>query len=108
MKVDAPFLDIPTIKIDIHKEVRADGVIYLKSNIPLQPHPQRITERLEHWAEHTPQRVFLAQRGADGKWVKPPTYSPAQIDLILEAQREHQLTSPLFTHDAAVGSSESS
>ncbi len=45
---------------------------------------------------------------ADGKWVKPPTYSPAQIDLILEAQREHQLTSPLFTHDAAIGSSESS
>ncbi|MEZ5044754.1 MAG: feruloyl-CoA synthase [Saprospiraceae bacterium] len=69
MKVDAPFLDIPTIKIDIHKEVRADGVIYLKSNIPLQAHPQRITERLEYWAEHTPQRVFLAQRGADRKWV---------------------------------------
>ncbi|NJL16890.1 MAG: hypothetical protein HC938_06495 [Nitrospira sp.] len=45
---------------------------------------------------------------ADGKWVKPPTYSPAQIDPILEAQREHQLASSLFTHDATVGSSESS
>ncbi len=45
---------------------------------------------------------------ADGKWVKPPTYSPAQIDPILEAQREHQLASSLFTHDTAVGSSESS
>jgi len=25
---------------------------------------------------------------ADGKWVKPPTYSPADIDSIIEAQRE--------------------
>ena len=26
---------------------------------------------------------------ADGKWVKPPTYSPADITSILEGQREH-------------------
>lgn len=28
---------------------------------------------------------------ADGKWVKPPTYSPANLDPILEAQREPTL-----------------
>lgn len=26
---------------------------------------------------------------ADGKWVKPPTYSPAGLEPILEAQRQH-------------------
>jgi len=26
---------------------------------------------------------------ADGKWVKPPTYSPASIEPILDAQQEH-------------------
>jgi len=33
---------------------------------------------------------------ADGKWMKPPTYSPAKLEPILEAQREHPAT------DAAV------
>jgi predicted HAD superfamily Cof-like phosphohydrolase len=32
---------------------------------------------------------------ADGKWVKPPTYSPACIGPILDAQREHTLTGEL-------------
>ena len=45
---------------------------------------------------------------ADGKWVKPPTYSPADIDPILEAQREHLLASSLSARDSATGSSESS
>ena len=45
---------------------------------------------------------------ADGKWVKPPTYSPAHIDPILEAQRDTLMTSSLSTHDTVVGTSESS
>ncbi|MBX3334995.1 MAG: hypothetical protein KF876_12795 [Nitrospira sp.] len=44
---------------------------------------------------------------ADGKWVKPPTYSPADINPILEAQREHVLAMALATHNTATGSSES-
>ena len=45
---------------------------------------------------------------ADGKWVKPASYSPAHIDPILEVQREHLLASSLSTHDAVGGSPESS
>lgn len=45
---------------------------------------------------------------ADGKWVKPATYSPAQIGPILELQREHLLASALSTHNTVGGSSESS
>ncbi|MGE0643856.1 MAG: MazG nucleotide pyrophosphohydrolase domain-containing protein [Nitrospira sp.] len=41
---------------------------------------------------------------ADGKWVKPPTYSPAQIDTILETQQDRLLAASLSTHDAAAGS----
>jgi len=40
---------------------------------------------------------------ADGKWVKPPTYSPADIESILEVQREHLLAKRLSVHDAASG-----
>jgi predicted HAD superfamily Cof-like phosphohydrolase len=44
---------------------------------------------------------------ADGKWVKPPTYSPADIEPILEAQRGELLAGQLSAHDAA-GSPQSS
>jgi len=40
---------------------------------------------------------------ADGKWVKPPTYSPADIESILEAQREHLSAERLSAHDVAAG-----
>ncbi|MBH0201627.1 MAG: hypothetical protein HP496_04830 [Nitrospira sp.] len=38
---------------------------------------------------------------ADGKWVKPPTYSPANIEPILEVQREQLPAERLSVHDAA-------
>jgi predicted HAD superfamily Cof-like phosphohydrolase len=44
---------------------------------------------------------------ADGKWVKPSTYSPADIETVLEAQRGELLVGRLSVHDAA-GSSQSS
>ncbi len=49
-------------------ERRADGTVHLRSPHLLGEYPRKITERLEHWAEHAPQRVFLAQRGTDGAW----------------------------------------
>jgi predicted HAD superfamily Cof-like phosphohydrolase len=40
---------------------------------------------------------------ADGKWVKPPTYSPADIESILEVQREHLSAERLSVQDAPAG-----
>ena len=34
---------------------------------------------------------------ADGKWVKPLTYSPASLEPILDAQQEHRLADELST-----------
>jgi predicted HAD superfamily Cof-like phosphohydrolase len=34
---------------------------------------------------------------ADGKWVKPPTYSPASLEPILDTQRERMLADELST-----------
>ena len=50
--------------------VRRDssGATYLSSSQQLGPYPERITERLEHWARIAPDRVFLAQRNAGGAW----------------------------------------
>ncbi|MEX2318600.1 MAG: AMP-binding protein, partial [Bauldia sp.] len=46
----------------------ADGAIYVKSLTALPNYPQNITEKLDHWAELAPERVFLADRGPDGAW----------------------------------------
>ena len=47
-------------------ERRADGCLVLRSPDRLPDYPRRLTERLDHWAERAPDRVFLAQRGPAG------------------------------------------
>src|SRR5689334_21427154 len=47
---------------------RADGTITLRSPHPLASYPDKLTQCLEHWALAAPDRVFLAQRTADGSW----------------------------------------
>ncbi len=49
------------------------GVRYLKAEQALQPCAERLTDRLVHWAQTTPERTFLAQRiaqadGSKGDW----------------------------------------
>src|SRR4051794_8061396 len=47
---------------------RADGTIYLKSGRTLSPYPDKLTERLVHWAKAAPDRVFIAERAPNGTW----------------------------------------
>jgi len=54
--------------LDVAIESRADGSQVLRSTEALQPHPERVTDRLEHWANEAPERTFVAKRGADGQW----------------------------------------
>jgi feruloyl-CoA synthase len=58
-------------------ERRPDGSFILRSPDPLPEYPRKLTERLDYWAERAPERVFLAQRGADGAW-RRLTYAQAR------------------------------
>ena len=58
-------------------ERRADGAVCLRSPDALGAYPRKLTERLDHWAQHTPERLFLAQRGPDGAWLHL-TYAQAR------------------------------
>jgi len=49
-------------------EKRADGSMLLRSTVPVPPHPGRMTDLLEHWARHAPDRTFLAKRENSGDW----------------------------------------
>ena len=55
---------------------RRDGCVYLRSSQSLPSYPRSMTERLDHWAARTPQRVFLAQRSGDA-W-RTLTYGAAR------------------------------
>ncbi len=39
---------------------------------------------------------------ADGKWVKPPTYSPANVEAILNLQRAHQSSDTQSVRETAM------
>ena len=58
-------------------ERRADGAVLLKSGVPLGPVPRQLGDDLRAGAARHPDRVFLAERGKDGAWVKL-TYAEAR------------------------------
>jgi len=65
------FRKIDWLARDIAVERRPDGVIILKSRIPLQPYETHIPASLAKWATEAPSRTWLAQRaGADRQWRK--------------------------------------
>ncbi len=55
---------------DVRIDHRADGSILLRSPHPLSAYPEKLTERLLHWAREAPERTFIAQRSGDaaGEW----------------------------------------
>ena len=65
------FRKIEWLKRDIDVERRPDGVIVLKSRIPLQAYEKHIPAYLAKWAKAAPERIWLAQRaGAERQWRK--------------------------------------
>ena len=65
------FRKIEWLARDIAVERRPDGVIVLKSRIPLKPYEKHIPASLAKWANEQPDRIWLAQRaGADRQWRK--------------------------------------
>src|SRR6266849_1591912 len=65
------FRKIEWLERDIAVERRADGVIILKSRIPLKPYEKHIPASVAKWANEQPNRNWLAQRGGtDRQWRK--------------------------------------
>ncbi|MGA8513916.1 MAG: AMP-binding protein, partial [Burkholderiaceae bacterium] len=46
------------------------GNTYLVAEQALQPYPERLTDRLQHWAQARPDHTWMARRDASGAWVK--------------------------------------
>ncbi|WP_170464857.1 feruloyl-CoA synthase [Ruegeria arenilitoris] len=56
------------------REDLGDGAFVLRSSYPLDMNVGCLSEYLERWAIDAPDRLFLAERGADDRWVSV-TYS---------------------------------
>jgi feruloyl-CoA synthase len=65
------FRKIEWLARDIAVERRPDGVIILKSRIPLKAYEKHIPASLAKWAKEAPSRIWLAQRaGPERQWRK--------------------------------------
>jgi feruloyl-CoA synthase len=49
-------------------ERRANGTVYLRPRLALGEYPLRLTDRLLHWANTAPDRIFMAERASGGGW----------------------------------------
>ncbi|MGJ4940144.1 AMP-binding protein [Bradyrhizobium sp. HKCCYLS1011] len=65
------FRKVDWLTRDIAVERRDDGVIVMRSRIPLQAYEPHIPAPLAKWAEQAPERIWLAQRaGPERQWRK--------------------------------------
>lgn len=57
--------------LDAAVERRQDGTLLLRSTEPLGWYPERLADRLAHWADQAPDRTFIARRAAGGgDWLR--------------------------------------
>jgi feruloyl-CoA synthase len=59
-------LDIASWTVSVENTV--DGRWYVRPNVELGSYARTLTERLDYWAEHAPDRAFLAERNELGEW----------------------------------------
>lgn len=80
--VARPFRDVQLGSREVVVERNAEGVTYVRLAQPLGPYPARMTDRLDYWAEHVPDRTYIAKRlpgpnGVGGEWGRI-TYAQAR------------------------------
>ncbi|MEN9628359.1 MAG: putative feruloyl-CoA synthetase, partial [Pseudomonadota bacterium] len=82
-----PFRKMNWLPRDIAVDRRDDGVLVLRSRIPLQPMAPHIPALLQRWADERPGHPWLAQRkGPDRQWHRV-SYGEArrQVDALTQA-----------------------
>jgi len=75
---DAPLRAISFGDPAVSIERRGDGTIYLRPKTAIGEYPVRLTDRLHHWAETEPDRIFMAERDGGRGW-RQITYSELLI-----------------------------
>lgn len=66
----APIRDVRLWSPQLEWETRDDGSVLIWRKDTLENFPTHMSERIFHWAKTTPERTWMAQRGADGDWIR--------------------------------------
>ena len=72
----APLRKVQFWQPELKVERRPDGTILIRQAGALGPYPDRLTDRLVHFARTTPDSIFLADRGGGEAW-RTVTYAEA-------------------------------
>ncbi|MEQ8699823.1 MAG: AMP-binding protein, partial [Bauldia litoralis] len=67
---DHPFTDLTLAPPRVEVERRDNGEVVLTNPVPLGDYPTQLSDDLRRHADTHPDRIFLAERGADGDWVR--------------------------------------
>ena len=89
-----PFRKIDWLARDIAVDKRGDGVLVLKSRVPLNPYAPHIPSLLRKWGTAEPDHTWLAQRkGPERQWRKV-SYGEAlaTVDSVTQALLDLGLT----------------
>lgn len=76
VEADAGWLPVALGRNSVTFSDAGEGVVHVRPTEPLPPYPDRLTDRLLHWAEVAPDRVYMAERDPSGAWRKI-TYAQA-------------------------------
>ncbi len=95
---EAKMRDVAFWDVDMAWDKRPDGTILVWQRGALPDYPNRLSDKIKHWAEATPDQVWMAERGPDGEWIKV-TYaemfdrirSIGQVLLDLNLSTDHPL-----------------
>jgi feruloyl-CoA synthase len=66
----APFRKVRLGPREVETRWLDDGSVVMRSPHALGPYPEKITQRLAHWANVAPDRTFIARRGPNGAWIR--------------------------------------
>ena len=64
----APIRAVRLGRAEVIVERRADGALMMRSPHALGDYPDKLSRRLEFWAERAPDRILFAQRAPGGGW----------------------------------------
>ncbi|MDF0602538.1 feruloyl-CoA synthase [Psychromarinibacter sp. C21-152] len=55
---------------DVAWEKRDDGTMLVWQTGALPPYPDRLSDKIHHWADAAPDRTWMAERGPDDAWIR--------------------------------------
>ena len=68
MATETSYRAVKLGKFDVHTRPHPDGSMYVYTPAPLGDYPDRLTDRLLYWAEHAPDRCYIARRDDQQQW----------------------------------------